>query len=207
MYEHKNGIRFRKLARTDLEALLALKEESWWGTHQTLFLNFDDQIRWYESLASNQLFMIAERESTMVGVGYFTDIDWIGRSLNIGGSAFKPRNSEHIKAAFAAGLDMAFELLNVQRVGAEVLEYNAAVQQIDIGYLGFTIEGRRRRAVYKAGRYYDSIVLGILREEWEQQPRIKSYGGCCCTNFDLEFAEKAIRRFHRHYPDSGLAPA
>ena len=83
------------------------------------------------------------------------------------------------------------------RVSAEVLECNAVAQHIHINYLGFKIEGRRRKAVYKSGRYYDSILLGLLREEWEQQERIKNYGGSCNTNFDHDFATRLVQRSNR----------
>ena len=65
--------------------------------------------------------------------------------------------------------------------------------------MGFVIEGRRRKAVYKAGRYYDSIQLGLLREEWENHSRVQAYGNCCNDNFDHDQAEKFIARFNQVY--------
>ena len=203
MYDHKDGIWLRKVSRDDLNDLLTLKEESWWGTHRVLISNLEDQIRWYENLSPNEMCLICGKGLNAVGMGYYGDIDWLGRTMSISGSIFKAhRTPEILRAAFAAGLDFAFEILNVQRLSAEVLECHAAAQQLNIDYLGFKIEGRRRRAVYKSGRYYDSIVLGLLREEWEQQERVKAYGGCCNTNFDHVFAEKAISRFNRTRAES-----
>ena len=85
----------------------------------------------------------------------------------------------------------------MQRVGAEVLETHSAAQYLEMGYLSFKVEGRRRRAVYKAGKYYDSIQLGILREEWESQDRVKKYGDCCNNNFDHFKAQECIKNFNR----------
>ena len=212
MYSHKDGICLRKLKRDDLSSLVALKCESWWGTHGTLAPNYDDQLRWYETLSGSnrELFMFAEFDDGElavsqkvykghdVGIACYTDIDWLSRTLNISGSIYKNRRKDGVvKAAFAAGLDFAFEILNMQRVGAEVLECNAAAQKLEIGYLGFRVEGARRRAVYKSGRYYNSVILGILREEWEAQDRIKAYGGSCNKTFDHDFAEKSASRFVR----------
>ena len=185
MYCHKDGIELRKIKKDDLSFLLDLKKESWWGTHNTMIINIEDQQKWYESIPSNELYMMLEFESQVIGVGCYTEINWIGRSLNISGSIDKRfRKLDVVKNSFSCGLDFAFEILNMQRVGAEVLETNVAAKHLEVVHLGFKIEGRRRKAVYKSGRYYDSIVLGLLREEWESQDRVKSYIGCCNKNFD-----------------------
>lgn len=34
--------------------------------------------------------------------------------------------------------------------------------------LGFTVEGRFRQARVVRGEVFDSVVLGVLREEWQQ---------------------------------------
>ena len=168
MYTHKEGIRLRKLHKGDLYSLLALKQESWWGTHGTPIINIEDQSKWYDSMGNNQLYMILEDASQSekiqsLGFGGYTNIDWIGRTLDISGSIFKSfRQMDTVKKCFATGLDFAFEVLNMQRVGAEVLETHSAAQHLEVGYLGFKVEGRKRRAVYKSGKYYDSIVLGFL---------------------------------------------
>lgn len=131
-----------------------------------------------------------------VGVAVYTDIDWCSRSLRISGSIYKnQRKPEIIKAGFTAGLDFAFEVLNMQRVEAEVLEYHVTAQQLEIDYLGFTIEGRKRKVVYKCGRYYDSIMLGMLREEWQNHFRVKAYGDSCNLNFSHDKMEKLTKRF------------
>ena len=58
----------------DLYILLGLKQESWWGTHQTLIFNIEDQQKWYENIPSNQLFMIALKDDEPVGVAAYTDM-------------------------------------------------------------------------------------------------------------------------------------
>ncbi len=214
MYNHKDGISLRKIERTDLPDLLALKSESWWGTHKTLIINKEDQERWFDNIPSDQLYLIAQRERLYdrntpygqavqinekvepVGVAVYTDIDWIGRTLSISGSIYRQcRKPDVVKHAFSAGLDFAFEMLNMFRVQAEVLSFNSAAQALEISHLGFSIEGVRKKAIYKAGRYYDSIVLGLLREEWEKQERVTKYSGSCCQ-FDHQKAEKFDQRFH-----------
>jgi len=200
MYDHKDGIGLRKIHKGDLFILLGLKQESWWGTHQTLIVNIEDQQRWFENIPNNQLFMMAMKDTEPVGLAVYTDIDYISRTLNISGSILAPfrKDIEMVKAAFSCGLDFGFEMLNMNRIGAEVLEYHAAAQKLEIEHLGFKIEGRRRQVSYKCGKYYDSICLGLLREEWQEQKRVKSYSdGCCNVNFNTARAERLSARFSR----------
>lgn len=59
-----------------------------------------------------------------------------------------------------------FMELRYQKVVANVYSFNTA----SIGLhekLGFQQEGRMRRMVYTAGEYYDEIIFGMLREEFQ----------------------------------------
>jgi RimJ/RimL family protein N-acetyltransferase len=207
MYQHKNKTVFRKVEKGDLKALLELKQESWWGVHSNLVLNQTDQERWFESMPDNMLCMIIKYPTpylpngsrstfdvlTPVGVMILDHIDWISRRASISGSIYKSyRGRQYTKSIFEAGLDFAFEFLNLHRLDAEVLETNVKAQYLEIDHLGFKVEGTRRQAVYKCGNYYDSIILGMLREEWEQQDRVKAYNGCCNIDWELSQAIKRI---------------
>lgn len=193
MYCHKSGIVLRKIEKSDLADLLKMKQESWWGTHKTSIINYDDQSRWYENIPSNQLFLIGEIDKP-VGVAVYTGIDWINRCLNISGSVYKEHRSTCAYSGFCAGLDFAFEMLNMHRVEAEVLEYHLTAQKLEIDILGMKVEGRKRKSVYKCGKYYDSIMLGMLRSEWEQHPRVLQYGDSCNKNFSHKKFEKLMKR-------------
>lgn len=197
MYNHKEGITFRKLERTDLNDLLALKNESWWGTHSTQILNLDDQNKWFDSIPQNQLFLIGSSSSNpneSIGVAVYTDIDLINRSLKISGSLFKKFRGQFSYRSFCAGLDFAFEMLNVNRVEAEVLEYHVTARILEINKLGFFLEGTKRQSVYKCGRYYNSLCLGMLREDWMKSDRVVKYGDTCNLNFSPDRFNKIIKR-------------
>lgn len=60
----------------------------------------------------------------------------------------------------------AFETLNMNRVWLHVYAYNErGVRAYE--RVGFKREGVLRQDRYHEGRYWDTIVMGILREEWE----------------------------------------
>lgn len=199
MYNHKEGISLRKVEKKDLPLLLELRNANWWGTHATSIINNEDQYKWFENLGNNELFMVGEKanENEIIGVASYTKIDWINQSLSISGSVFKKHRPLCAKSSFLAGLDFAFEILNMRRIEAEVLEYHIAAQKLEIDLLGFVVEGHKRKSVYKCGKYYDSIILGILRDDWQNSSRIKSYGDTCNKDFSHKLFEKIIQRINR----------
>lgn len=204
MYKHKNGVTIRKLNQDDLSKLLSLRQQNWWGTHTAPILNIEDQYRWYEKLPSTSCVLIGEVNDEIASVCILSDIDWVARIANISGSVLPEfRKKDIVEACCAAQIDFAFEMFNFHRINAEVLEYNLPAQQYEIGYLGFVVEGRKRQAVYKCGSYYDSIVIGLLRSEWQAQPRVVEYKGSCNTLFDLLLVEKLKNRSAKYLQGKG----
>ena len=63
-------------------------------------------------------------------------------------------------------LRFAFQEMNLNRVWLRVFEYNeraiACYQKC-----GFREEGRLRQDFFRHGRYWDALIMGILREEFE----------------------------------------
>jgi [ribosomal protein S5]-alanine N-acetyltransferase len=65
----------------------------------------------------------------------------------------------------------AFETLNLHRVWLHVYEYNArGIRTYE--KVGFRKEGVLRQDTYREGRYWDTIVMAILREEWDDRKAI-----------------------------------
>ncbi|HDR04489.1 MAG TPA: GNAT family N-acetyltransferase [Candidatus Marinimicrobia bacterium] len=64
-------------------------------------------------------------------------------------------------------LDYLYYDLNMERVGAEVYEFNTASLQLLIN-AGFHTEGRLRRWLNRFGKRWDKILLSQLRSDWEQ---------------------------------------
>ena len=69
------------------------------------------------------------------------------------------------RAAFALLLRHLFDDLHMQRVGLDTWSGNErAIRSYRAA--GFREEGRRRRAQIVNGQYYDTVLMGILREEF-----------------------------------------
>jgi ribosomal-protein-alanine N-acetyltransferase len=59
----------------------------------------------------------------------------------------------------------AFQTLNLNRVWLHVYEYNERAIHL-YQKLGFRTEGRLRQDNFRDGRYWDTLVMAVLREEW-----------------------------------------
>lgn len=59
----------------------------------------------------------------------------------------------------------AFAELDLHRLELTVSAYNPRAQRA-YEKVGFVVEGRRREHLYIAGRYHDTLVMGLLRHEF-----------------------------------------
>lgn len=63
-------------------------------------------------------------------------------------------------------LNYCFNTLNLHKICSAVIEYNERSLRYSL-HCGYQVEGRRRRHLFRNGRYWDMIELGLFREEWE----------------------------------------
>lgn len=72
----------------------------------------------------------------------------------------------------ALELWMAYLFTNMPLVRVGLTTWSGNVRMMKCAEkLGIKLEGRMRKCRYYNGEYYDSIRMGILREEWEEQRR------------------------------------
>ncbi|MEX2373641.1 MAG: GNAT family protein, partial [Dehalococcoidia bacterium] len=88
---------------------------------------------------------------------------WCDAGINIGDPAY--RGAGYGTEAMRLACRFAFQEMGLQRVELGTFEFNTRALR-SYERLGFAIEGRQRRAVYLGGRYYDAIVMVLLREEF-----------------------------------------
>ena len=70
----------------------------------------------------------------------------------------------------------AFTTLNLNRIWLHVYEYNPRGRRA-YEKVGFRVEGTLRKHCFREGRYWDVIVMGLLREEWEKENPAASAAG------------------------------
>jgi RimJ/RimL family protein N-acetyltransferase len=66
-----------------------------------------------------------------------------------------------------ATMRYAFDELHLERLDGSIIEYNKASYSFYCEKLGWKVEGTRRNYYYRKGRYWDQIVVGITRKDYE----------------------------------------
>jgi RimJ/RimL family protein N-acetyltransferase len=129
--------------------------------------------RWLEARldAKDEFFFVVEAlvddVFTPIGTICLVGIDWKNSIANFGTMIGE-------KTYWGQGLGteatrvllrFAFEELNLHRVQLDVYDFNArAIRCYEKA--GFQHEGTKRQALFRAGRYRDVHIMGILREEF-----------------------------------------
>lgn len=140
-------------------------------------LSMASQERWFDSgidTATTRRLLIIGPGGEPIGVTGLWDIDWHSgtamSAIKIGGRRAQ-RGQGYGTEAIRQMMEFAFNDVGLRRLYAEVLAFNGASLALYRDKCGWTQEGVARQHVWKDGRYWDVVHLGILREEyleWEK---------------------------------------
>jgi RimJ/RimL family protein N-acetyltransferase len=106
-----------------------------------------------------------------IGVISLMNISEANESADLSVIVGHPEDRHHGYGAEAIGriLRYAFETVGLNRVGLSVFEFNEeAISTYE--KLGFSVEGRLRRAVRRGNTFHDAILMSVLKDEWEAEP-------------------------------------
>ena len=114
-------------------------------------------------------FEIRDRKTnTLLGHCGLYYINWISRkaefTVYIGNKHY--RNGGYGSDALRTLFKYGFEQLNLNKIWCEVYSNNQAISIYR--HLGFVDEGCLRQNYYNDGKYWDSYLLGLLRDEWQK---------------------------------------
>lgn len=177
-------IRLRRIERDDLSRCVAWLNDPEVRRHLALRfpMSLAHEQQWFEQQlgaepAAQPFAIDARAESIMpdsadpawtpVGVCGFHAVEWPDRSaelgLFIGHADFRGAGyGTDVVRTFVA---WAFRTLNLNRVHLRVFEDNGpAVRCYEKA--GFRLEGRQRQSRWQDGRYVDTLLMAVLRDEW-----------------------------------------
>lgn len=121
----------------------------------------------------------------MIGYTSINDINYVNRSCSIGGIVIGDkdyRDGNEITDVYILLLSYVFDQLNMHRTYGYYLEEHKMTNANCETYF-YKVEGCKRDAIYKDGKYHNMVCVGLLREEYYEH---KSQG-------DYEF-KTVIRR-------------
>lgn len=110
----------------------------------------------------------AKDTDMLIGYMYLSNIHYINRSAEFGGLVIGNRDYQDGLAwieSYLFVLEYSFERLNLNRLyGYYISEHSQTRLMSEATY--FRIEGIRKEALYKNGRYHDQIDIAILANEY-----------------------------------------
>jgi RimJ/RimL family protein N-acetyltransferase len=125
---------------------------------------------WIEKEAPQFFFMIQTlADEKPIGLVELNGVNWTFRDsyVGIGLGEREYWGKGYGTDAMTVILRYAFRELDLRRVSLTVFEYNPrAVRCYEKA--GFQHEGRLRQSLNRDGRRWDILMMGILRNEWEQ---------------------------------------
>jgi RimJ/RimL family protein N-acetyltransferase len=129
---------------------------------------FVDRVR--VSTSDVSLLIVARADDRPVGVLGLHQIDWRSRQaafgITIGQAA--DWNQGYGSEATRLIVDHAFATMNLNRVWLQVIEYNERGIHV-YEKIGFKKEGLLRQEHYREGRYWNTWLMAILREDWDSR--------------------------------------
>lgn len=110
-------------------------------------------------------------DGAIIGCGMIAHIDRYNRRCDLGISMGCDKSNwgkGYAREVLHAIIAYCFTELDLNRIGAEIYEFNARSIGLFEG-LGFRREGAKRQYVFKDATYKDEWLYSLLREEWEKK--------------------------------------
>jgi len=172
-------IRIRALEKTDIEEIMKWINDP--EVMKNLLMRYPvsryQEERWIEralddSNPKNKVFAVETKEGVYLGGIGLHAINWENRNAEVGIVIGKKEywNKGYGTDAMMALLDFAFHQMNLHRVYLRVFEFNIkGIKSYE--KCGFKREGVLRDDYYADGKYHNTIIMGILKAEFEQLQR------------------------------------
>lgn len=166
-------VRIRAMEASDMEAVLRWMNDPEivrsLGTR--LPISRDEQEEWYQRTIkdkSKKKMIIETPDGQAVGQVSLMNIDWRNRSAEVGITiGEKDCWGQGLAAdAMITVMRFAFYEWNLHRIWLEVVEYNERAIRL-YERLGFVRDGLLREAAFAGNRYWDKVVMSILKPELE----------------------------------------
>lgn len=169
----KLNVLLRKIRKDDLELIMnwRMLPEITKYMNTDPVLTIEGQIKWFEKIngSKTDFYWIVEVDKVPAGIASLVDWDTTSNIIHTGVYiAEKRKRSLRLTVDLQWNLyEYAFDILDVNKVCEEVFSLNKPVLRI-LDMCGSKREGELRQHILKNGQYYDVVVRGILKNEWDQ---------------------------------------
>lgn len=155
-YKWRNNYDMQKMTCGPLRFISKEMEKNW--AHNR---SLDNTNNIYMAICLNE-------NDKMIGYTSINDINTINRSCDIGGIVIgdkEARNGNEIVEVYLLLLAYIFDQMNMHRTYAYYLDFHMMSAACLEAHF-YQIEGCKREAVYKDGKYHNMMCTGLLRDEY-----------------------------------------
>ena len=138
------------------------------------YINLETEYKWYENYLNNRgntircAIVEEKNEDNILGLVSLINVNTINRSATFHIMIGEQHNRRKGLGLFAANeiLKHGFSDMNLNRIELTVLETNIpAIKLYEI--VGFKKEGIKRKSIYKEGKYVNTIMMAVLKDEYK----------------------------------------
>jgi RimJ/RimL family protein N-acetyltransferase len=129
------------------------------------------EAEWFDKMGKDDknivLAIVAKSEMKLIGSMGIHQINWVDRVATTGAMIGEKDywGKGYGTDAKMLVLDYLFNRLNFHKVCSSVIAFNKRSLAYSL-HCGYRIEGTRRQHIFRNGRYWSLIELGLLRHEW-----------------------------------------
>jgi len=175
-------VRFRKIEQADLELIKDWRNQDRirMNSRDRRLLNMDDQSKWFQKISTSDkddMYLVLKDE-VPIGVCGLAWIDQESRSAEI---TFYLGEQSSPVIDVALGFEgyeflkkKGFEELSLNRLHGEIFSFNEGGIKL-AAYCGFKKEGTKKQAIFWDGKYWDSIMVSMLAEEYRRGRRLNNH--------------------------------
>lgn len=137
------------------------------------YINCEVDDRWFDVYMNNRAkevrCTVTDENGDVLGLISLTGIDSLNQTAELH-IMLAPEHQNKGAGSFAVKemLSHAFRNLNLRRIELSVLNDNARAKHV-YEKLGFQIEGVKKQAVYKNGKFKDMAFYAILKDDWQNR--------------------------------------
>ncbi|AKI97833.1 GNAT family N-acetyltransferase [Kosmotoga pacifica] len=143
-------------------------------------IKLEEEYSWYENLSSSKdtySFAIERKEDKRyIGGCGVNSVDWKNSNAKVGIFLGRPYWSKGYGTdAMKVLLRFIFTEMNLHKVLLNVYSFNERAMK-SYKKCGFVEEGRLREQIFRMGRYYDTIIMGLLKKDFTENMINKEFG-------------------------------
>lgn len=167
------GVSLRMLAKSDLPLLMKWRSDPEIMRYLDAYLPLSEEEEndWFENLYKRKsqelVLMIIANGDKPIGTIGLNRINYKDGTATTGTVIGEKDywDMERAEEGKMLLLNYAFNTLNLRKICSNVIEFNKRSYQYNLK-CGYTEEGRRKKQLYREGRYWDEIFMAVFKEDW-----------------------------------------